>query len=635
MEETKIKHKDTQSLVSQKEQRNKDAEKGQFLSLFVWLKKYWIIFVISLVISVVLPLTFSLVPQFFNYAFSVILEKKAPDNIKLPRFIIKFFELGDDGKKQLILVGVGIIIFQSIRGIFMYLNSFLRTFINEGMARDMRSQLYTKITLLPLEFYHDNKAGDLIQRCTSDVERITSILSFSISATFFMIISFTMGIYYVSTISAYVLIPILSVGPIILIISLISLSIRKRDYKSYQEAEADVISSIQENVNGTRVVKAFNNEKYDEERFQDKITIHYQKHLKLGKNAVFFWTLIEMILISTFFLTVLTTALLTKSNVRVFSVAEVVMLIMYIGMIINPMQGVWRLIANFSEATVSAGRINKILHSDSEFVIDGTQKPLITGNIKFQNVDFKFQNAEKNLLNNLSFEIKAGETVAILGKTGSGKSTITNLLTRMYEPTNGMIYFDDTKITDIKKSYLRQNVGVILQESFMYNKTVLENVRITNPDASVEEVKNVLKIAHIDKDIEKFKDGVNTLVGEKGTTLSGGQKQRLAIARMLLIKKPIVVFDDSLSAVDLETDHSIRQSLKENNSSQTTIIITHRVTTAREADKIIVVGQNKILEIGTHDELVNKKGFYRLLWQVQGDNEKDLEKVLKGGGYNA
>ena len=303
-------------------------------------------------------------------------------------------------------------------------------------------------------------------------------------------------------------------------------------------------------------------------------------------------------------------------------------------MVIWPIRGLGRIISNYGKAIVAANRIEEVLKEASEYENNGSLTPEITGSIKFENVSFKFNDTTEELLKNISFDINKGDVIAIVGKTGSGKTTICNLLTRFLDYNEGTIYLDETPITKIDKHYLRKNIKMILQDPFLFSNNVLENVRITDNNLSKEEVRKACSIASIDSEIMNFKEGYETIVGEKGTTLSGGQKQRIAIARMLVSKAPILIFDDSLSALDTKTDYLIRKALKRNNNKQTMIIITHRITTAKEADKILVLNEGKIEAYASHNELLNISPLYKELWQIQGELEDEFKDVVKGGEAN-
>ena len=310
------------------------------------------------------------------------------------------------------------------------------------------------------------------------------------------------------------------------------------------------------------------------------------------------------------------------------STGEIVACTSYIAMLVYPVRSLGRIIGGFGKATVAAKRVEEVLLQPTEYVNDGSLTPAITGDIEFENVRFKFDDTDKYLLNGVNFKIKSGETIAVVGKTGCGKSTIANLLVRMLEYTDGSIKLDGVELKDISKKYVRENVGIILQDPFLYAKSIYENISIATPTESKDNIYDAAKVAAIHNDILSFDKGYNTLVGEKGVTLSGGQKQRIAIARMLVLNKPIIIFDDSLSALDTKTDLQIRNALKAKNEKMTSIIITHRITTAKEADKIIVLEDGKVSAIGSHEELAKMPGLYKSLWDIQGALEDEFLKMV-------
>jgi ATP-binding cassette subfamily B protein len=315
--------------------------------------------------------------------------------------------------------------------------------------------------------------------------------------------------------------------------------------------------------------------------------------------------------------------------------ADIIASLTLVGMLIWPIRGLGRMISDFGKALVASDRLYEIIDKPSEYLNDGTLEPEIKGQIKFKDVSFKFNDTNEHLLKNVNFTINANETVAIIGKTGSGKSTIINLLLRMHDYSDGDILIDNVSLKTIKKQYLRKNIGVVLQDPFLYSKTVYENIGIANKNAQYDQIINAAQTAALESDIKTFKQGYDTIVGEKGTTLSGGQKQRVAIARILVADKPIIIFDDALSAIDTRTDALIRDALSRKKEKQTTIIITHRITTAKEADKIIVLDDGSVESVGTHDELANKPGLYKKLWDIQGKLEQEFYQIIKEGEMNA
>ena len=297
-------------------------------------------------------------------------------------------------------------------------------------------------------------------------------------------------------------------------------------------------------------------------------------------------------------------------------------------MLVYPIRSLGRIIGDFGKSTVAAKRIEEILITQDEYKNDGHLQTCIEGDIEFDHVSFKFDDTDKHLLNDVTFTINPGETVAIVGKTGCGKSTIANILVRMLDYDQGSIKLNGVELKDIKKKHVRENIGIILQDPFLYAKSIYENIGVALPDLNQDHIHNAAKTAAIHNDILNFDKGYNTLVGEKGVTLSGGQKQRIAIARMLVLNKPIIIFDDSLSALDTKTDLQIRNALKLKDEKMTSIIITHRITTAKEADKIIVLENGKVSAIGTHEQLSKVEGLYKSLWDIQGALEEEFLKMV-------
>ena len=391
-----------------------------------------------------------------------------------------------------------------------------------------------------------------------------------------------------------------------------------------------LITLIQNNVDNVRVVKACNNESYEIEKFNVKNLAYAKDNYKLNRVSAFYWGFCDFSTLAQYLLTCVVAINLVRHNVATLSIGSFAAMMSLVATYIWPVRSLGRIIGDTGKSSVSAGRIKAILNEKDEYELDeGKLRPEIDGSIEFKNVSFKFDDTDKYLLTDISFDIKPGETVAIMGKTGNGKSTITKLLTRLLDVNDGEILVNGVNIKDIEKHYLRENIGLVLQEPFLYTKTVQENISITSKNVIDERVKEVAKISAIHNDIQSFDKGYETLVGEKGVTLSGGQKQRVAIARMLLEEKPVLVFDDSLSALDTETDLMIREALKEANKNTTTIIITHRISTARSANKIIVLDKGTISDIGTHEELINKEGFYKRLWDIQGSVEEEFLKLVE------
>lgn len=593
--------------------------------LLKWAKPFIFLLLVICLLTIIVPVTYSYVPQFIKYVFDNVLEQKDAVNT-LPAFLINFFN-SFDPIKCVIVVGISLVIFQVLRGGLMLLNGYLKGYYAEGIAQNMRNKLFRHIGNLSFSYHNNVDSGDLIQRCTSDIETIKGFLSNQLPQILYIFASLISGAIQMASINVGIMLITFCVIPINFIASAIYFKYVSRKFDEIEKVEANMTTCIEENVNGARVVKAFAREKEEIEKFDKKNTKYKDEVEKMNRAMAYFWGFSDGITILQYAVTIGYCIFLAEKNL--VGVGDIVVCISYISMLVYPIRSLGRIIGDFGKSIVAAKRVDEILSKDDEYVINGTLKPEIKGNISFKNVSFKFDDAESELLNNISFDIKAGETIAIVGKTGCGKSTIVHILERMLEYTSGSILIDGVELKDIDKKWLRKHIGIVLQDPFLYNKTIMENVRISSPNKSVDDVYRASQMAHVHNDILNFDKKYETLVGEKGVTLSGGQKQRLAIARMLILNKPVLIFDDSLSAVDTETDQSIRNSIKKYSKETTTIIITHRITTAKEADKIIVLENGCISDMGTHADLANRDGLYASLWKIQGALEEEFLNLVE------
>lgn len=589
-------------------------------NLFKWVKPVILLLLIVCIFQVINPLTYSYVPQFIKYIFDYILDNTGASNT-LPEFLKNFFAQYT-GIKAAMAVALTLIAYQSIRAIMLFTNGYVKGVMAETISYNIRTKLYKHIQDLPTNYHNTVDTGDLIQRCTSDIELIKNTLSNQIPELLYIITSFLSGALQMSAINPNITYVTLALLPLTLLLSIIYFKYISKQFDITEQEEANMTQVLQENVNGVRVVKAFNQEKYEIEKFNEKSNKFKKASFKVNRAMSIYWGVSDGLAFLQYAITIGYCILLAEKGS--ISSGDIVACLMYISMVIYPIRGLGRIIGDFGKSIIASKRIDEVLALDDEYKINGELKPEIKGNIEFSNVHFQFDDASEELLKGISFEIKSGETIAVVGKTGSGKSTIASLLVRMREYTSGSIKLDGVELKDIDKHYLRENIGIILQEPFLYAKSVYENIKIANKNLEEEHVHNAAKTAKIHDDILAFDKGYETLVGEKGVTLSGGQKQRVAIARMLVLNKPILIFDDSLSAVDTKTDLQIRNALKNENSLFTSIIITHRITTAKEANKIIVIEDGKISAIGTHEELASKEGLYKTLWDIQGALESEF-----------
>jgi ATP-binding cassette subfamily B protein len=605
-------------------------KKNGLRNLFKWSAPYLPLVFVILAFSVINPLLYSFVPQFIRYVVDVVLKGSSEGSNTLPSFLIEFFNTFERPLTLILIVGLSLVLYQAFRGVLMFLNGYTRGKLAENIAYDMRTKLFSHIQNLSYSYHNNVDTGDLIQRCTSDVDTVKSFLSAQLPELMYIIGSVVSGAMQLYLIEVDLLLVTLIVMPISLIASIIYFRYTRRKFEEIEEVEASMTTVLQENINGVRVVKAFANEKYEIDKFEAQSDKYKKESQKLNNVIALYWGSSDFITMLQYVITIAVAIMIVESGG--ITSGDIIAALMYIGMLVWPIRGLGRIIGDFGKATVASNRIADILNLEDDYANDGNLTPEIKGNIEFKNVSFKFEDNNLHVLKDVSFKIKQGETVAIIGKTGSGKSTVVNLLVRMFEIDEGQILIDGVDIRDIKKKWIRENIGIILQDPFLYAASIYENIKIGLDDVDKEKVYEASKIAAIHNDIMEFENGYDTLVGEKGVTLSGGQKQRVAIARMLLLEKPVIIFDDSLSAVDTTTDLAIRSALHKKGNKLTSIIITHRITTAKEADKIIVLENGVVSAIGTHDELSKQEGLYKQLWDIQGALEEEFVNIVEGGG---
>jgi len=609
----------------------------QLIILGKGLYHYILLAIILLIFS---RITYSMIPLFTQYVLKRLLEQpgigdvgEVYNQVNLPEVFIRFFESADSFLNEILYVAIILMALQVIRFLFRFIELSIRGFVRHAMGQNLRLKMYEHIQKLPYKFHNNTDSGDLIQRSTSDIETSVNFLSRTLMDMIFLVSTLVFGAYQLYVLNGTLTIILLSIIPFVGVASVWYFRKNDKMYHDVEEAESKMMTVIQENLSSARIVRAFGNEAYEIEKMRIKNDHHRNMRLRTGKIVSKFWGTMDFIGISQYVLVIGLGIYFMNQNQM--DAAQIAAALGLVGMLIWPIRGLGHILNDYAKALAASKRIYEILNLETEYVKNGTLTPEIKGHLVFEHVSFKFEDTENILFKDLSFEILPGETVAFIGRTGSGKSTLMNMLMRMYEYQSGHIYLDGVELRDIEKKYLRSHLGVVLQEPFLFSKTVYDNIAIANRKADRSKIMMAAQAASLEKDIKTFQQGYDTLVGEKGTTLSGGQKQRVAIARVLVSEKPVLIFDDALSAVDTQTDLMIREALSKMNNKQTTLIITHRMTTAKEADKIIVIDQGVVQAVGNHETLSKQAGLYQELWKIQGKLEEDFLKTLEGGNEDA
>ena len=547
----------------------------------------------------------------------------------LPEFVLRPIRaLG--GRQFLVdhlwILGLVLVALNLIGGVFTYLKGRLNAVASENIALTLREQLYAHLQHLPFAYHAKAETGDLIQRCTSDVDTIRRFLSVQVmevvNAVLMVVIALTilLGRSVKITLISMILVP-----PLFLFAMWFFKMVHKH-FRYSDEAEGRMSAVLQENLSGVRVVRAFGQQQREVEKFDRASADFRHKTKHLYDLLATYWGGGDAMSMAQSMITLLVCVMYASRGE--ITVGTLIVFTTYVSMLLFPIRQLGRILSDAGKSMVSMERIQDILNQPVEPDEPDALRPGLHGDIVFDHVSFAYPDDNVPVLKDVSFTIPAGCTAAVLGGTGSGKSTMMYLLQRLYEPTSGKITIGGVNILDIDRSYLRSHVGLILQEPFLYSKTIRENVGIARREPEMPSIERAARIASASAFIAKADKGYDTLVGERGVTLSGGQKQRIAIARTLLKDNSILIFDDSLSAVDTETDAQIRAALSSEQKDVTTLIISHRVTTLSQADMILVLEDGRITQQGTHAELCRQPGLYQRINSIQTALEEELNDAI-------
>ncbi len=534
-----------------------------------------------------------------------------------PAFLVRWAEaLG--GRSYFIgslyICGIALVIFTGMNCLFTYTRRESIALASEGVAKTMRDRLYRHLEDVPYDYHKHAATGDLVQRCTSDVDTVRRFIQLQLMEIVRTFVMFGLAAVVMFSINVKMTLISMAFLPLLTISSFIYFQYVTKYFTASDEAEGALSTMLQENLTGMRVVRAFGQQKSEIDKFTKLNTNYRTTTYKLIKLLGFYWGLSDSV---GYFQIALSLCMgVIAVNRGTFTLGNVALFTTYVAMLTWPVRQLGRILADMGKAAVSLGRLDEILSAPVETEPGKALSPDLSGDIVFDNVCFGYERYN-DVLDGVSFTAKPGQTIAILGATGSGKTSLVQLLQRLYPRTAGSITIAGTDVNDIEHGHLRRNIGIVLQEPFLYSRTILENIRICAPCSTEEDVYHAARTASVHEVIESFELGYNTLVGERGVTLSGGQQQRVAIARTLMQNAPILIFDDSMSAVDSETDAAIRRSLFALNQSGITFLISHRITTLREADNILVLEDGRITQQGTHAQLIQQQGLYRRIAEIQ------------------
>ncbi len=549
-------------------------------------------------------------------------------NLFVPQIIKQAIDQGLASQSmQALLTASGLIlVIAVVRGIAAFTQRFYGEWLTHRVAYDLRTQFYDTVQHLPFAFHDQARTGDLMSRATSDItetERFVGIGLIDLVSIIILAVGVIGAMFWENAQLAAI-----ALGPIIVLFfsTLRFGSIVRPMFKSIQEQMGVLSTNMQESMTGIAVVKAFAREPYELEKFDRENSIWFNARYRVIRTWANNWPFFTFLLAVSVFLLLFFGGPMAMAGA--ITVGTLFAMISYVLMLNGPAQRLGFLANLAATAGASAARVFEIIDTVSEIeeAVDALELEDVAGAVAFENVDFAYQSG-RSVLHHINFEVQPGQRVALIGPTGSGKSTVINLLPRFYDPSAGTIRIDGVDIRGVTLASLRRQIGLVLQNPFLFSTTIAENIAYGNPSASMDEIVAAAKAANAHDFILRFPDGYETLVGERGVTLSGGQKQRIAIARALLLNPRILVLDDSTSSVDTETEHLIQQALERLMANRTSFVIAQRLLTLKNADTILVLNEGEIVERGTHDELLANRGLYREIYDLQLKDQEETRQT--------
>lgn len=585
---------------------------NKYLLKYKWLLFWGVVFIIiANVFAAIMP---KVVDDAVDLVRNKLISAKDSDNPS---------EIFDSLWKDALWLGGLYILYSLLKGLFTFLKRQTVIIMSRHIEYDLKNEIYDHYQRLSLSFYKRNKTGDIMNRISEDVSKVRMYLGPGIMYTIDLVVLFLIIVPYMLMKNVELTIYVLSPLPILtLIIYYVSNQINKKS-EHVQRKQSALSTFVQEAFSGIRVIKAYNREKYRIDSFDEEAIDYKSASVSLAKTNSFFMPVIMILIGLSTILTIYIGGL--KVIAGELDYGDIAQFVIYINMLTWPFASVGWITSIIQRAAASQERINEFLKQQPEIVSTKNANPFTNGNIVFDNVSFVYPDSGIRALKNVSFTIEKNKVTAFTGKIGSGKSTVANLIGRLYDTTKGAITINEQNIKQTHLTDLRNHIGYVPQEVFLFSDTIENNIAFGLTDEkniSQEDIIKAAQIADVHNNIIQFKDGYKTILGERGITLSGGQKQRVSIARAVLRKAPILIFDDCLSAVDTETEEKIMRNLNEVMKERTSVIISHRISSIMDADKIIVLDEGRIIQEGTHQELINQDGLYKELYEKQLLEEK-------------